>query len=81
VSPPPLNPSSTAGPAEVAAWRIDFAEWLRRLTARLRKIALALAAGETTTAAARLFDVSPARIADSAMAKRKLAGVSKRTQA
>ncbi len=51
-----------ATPADVAAWRIDFAEWLRRLTARLRKIALALAAGETTTAAARLFDVSPARI-------------------
>ena len=51
-----------ATPADVAAWRIDFAEWLRRLTARLRKIALALAAGETTTAAARLFNVSPARI-------------------
>jgi hypothetical protein len=51
-----------ATPADVAAWRIDFAEWLRRLTARLRKIALALAAGETTTAAAEMFGVSPARI-------------------
>ena len=51
-----------ATPADVAAWRIDFAEWLRRLTARLRKIALALAAGETTSAAARMFGVSPARI-------------------
>ena len=51
-----------ATPADVAAWRIDFAEWLRRLTARLRKIALALAAGETTTAAAAMFGVSPARI-------------------
>ena len=49
-------------PAEIAACRIDFAEWLRRLTARLRKIALALAAGETTNAAARMFGVSPARI-------------------
>jgi len=51
-----------ATPADVAAWRIDFAEWLRRLTIRLRRIALALAAGETTTAAARMFGVSPARI-------------------
>ncbi len=51
-----------ATPANVAACRIDFAEWLRRLTARLRKIALALAAGETTSAAARMFGVSPARI-------------------
>ena len=49
-----------ASPADVAAWRINFAEWLRRLTARLRKIALALAAGETTSAAARMFGVSPA---------------------
>ncbi len=51
-----------ATPANVAACRIDFAEWLRRLTARLRRIALALAAGETTSAAARMFGVSPARI-------------------
>ncbi len=51
-----------ATPADVAACRIDFAEWLRRLTARLRKIALALAAGETTSAAARMFSVTPARI-------------------
>ena len=51
-----------ATPADVAACRIDFADWLRRLTARLRKIALALAAGETTSAAAKLFGVSPARI-------------------
>jgi hypothetical protein len=51
-----------ATPADVAACRIDFADWLRRLTARLRKIALALAAGETTSAAAEMFGVSPARI-------------------
>ncbi len=51
-----------ATPADVAACRIDFAEWLRQLTARLRKIALALAAGETTSAAAEMFGVSPARI-------------------
>jgi hypothetical protein len=51
-----------ATPAEVAACRIDFAEWLRRLTARLRKIALALASGETTKGVAKMFDLSPARI-------------------
>jgi hypothetical protein len=51
-----------ATPAEVAACRIDFAEWLRRLTARLRKIALALASGETTKDAAERFGLSPARI-------------------
>jgi hypothetical protein len=51
-----------ATPAEVAACRIDFAEWLRRLTARLRKIALALASGETTKGVAEQFGLSPARI-------------------
>jgi hypothetical protein len=51
-----------ARPADVAACRIDFAEWLRRLTARRRRIALALAAGETTSAAAKMFGVTPARI-------------------
>jgi hypothetical protein len=51
-----------ATPAEVAACRIDFAEWLRRLTARLRRIALALASGETTKGAAEKFGLSPARI-------------------
>jgi DNA-binding NarL/FixJ family response regulator len=51
-----------ATPADVAACRIDFAEWLRRLTARLRKIALALASGETTKGVAEQFGLSPARI-------------------
>jgi hypothetical protein len=51
-----------ATPADVAACRIDFAEWLRRLTARLRRIALVLAGGETTKGAAEQFRLSPARI-------------------
>jgi hypothetical protein len=51
-----------ATPADVAACRIDFAEWLRRMTARLRRIALALASGETTKGAAEQFGLSPARI-------------------
>jgi hypothetical protein len=51
-----------ATPAEIAACRIDFAEWIRRLPCRQRRIAMTLATGVTTTAAARKFAVSPARI-------------------
>ena len=70
-----------ATPADVAACRIDFAEWLRRLTARLRKIALALAAGETTSAAARMFGVSPAQdFPDSGFAETELGSIPKRSR-
>jgi hypothetical protein len=51
-----------AGPAEIAITRIDFAAWLRLLPRRSRKIALTLAAGESTGAAAKKFDVTPARV-------------------
>jgi hypothetical protein len=51
-----------AGPAETAACRIDFASWLLRLPVRLRKIALTLAGGETTSEAAKKFKVTAARI-------------------
>ncbi len=51
-----------AGPAETAICRIDFASWLRRLTGRQRKIALTLAGGETTTAAAKKFKVTQGAI-------------------
>jgi DNA-directed RNA polymerase specialized sigma24 family protein len=51
-----------AGPAEIATIRIDFEEWLSMLPRRQRKIALVLASGETTSAAAKLFDVTAARI-------------------
>jgi hypothetical protein len=51
-----------AGPAEVAATRIDFSAWLRILPGRLRRIAEILAIGETTTAVARRFRVSLSRI-------------------
>jgi hypothetical protein len=51
-----------AGPAEVAATRIDFTTWLQVLPYRLRKIATFLANGETTTAAAKRFRVSQGRI-------------------
>ena len=50
------------GPAKIAACPIDFEAWLRSLPRRLRKIALTLAAGETTSAAAKRFGVTAARI-------------------
>ena len=49
-------------PADVAAFRIDFPEWLRSLSRRNRQIALKLATGETTDAVAKLFQLSAARI-------------------
>jgi hypothetical protein len=51
-----------AGPAEIAACRIDFASWLRLLPVRPRKIALTLAKGETTSETAKKFGVTPARV-------------------
>ena len=46
----------------LAAFRIDFPAWLKRLSARNRKIALALAKGFTTLWVARKFRLSAARI-------------------
>ncbi|MEX1224392.1 MAG: hypothetical protein WEA31_07580 [Pirellulales bacterium] len=51
-----------ASPADIAAVRIDFAAWLRSLPDRLRRIALFLASGETTSAAAKQFGLTPGRI-------------------
>jgi hypothetical protein len=51
-----------ASPAEVAAIRIDFGDWLRRLPARVRDIAAMLAGGESTSDAARRFGISAARV-------------------
>ena len=51
-----------SGPAEIAAARIDFAAWLGTLGRRECRIAKTLATGETTSAAARKFGVSPSRI-------------------
>jgi hypothetical protein len=51
-----------AGPAEIAASRIDFAAWLGALSHRNRRIATTLATGETTLETAKRFDVSSGRI-------------------
>ena len=49
-------------PAELAASRIDYALFLSTLPLRQRRIAETLAAGETTTRAAKRFRLSAARI-------------------
>ena len=49
-------------PAELAASRIDFAAWLRRLPLKRRRIAKTLALGETTQRTAQRFRLSPGRI-------------------
>jgi hypothetical protein len=52
----------TAGPADIAATRLDFAAWLKSLKPRMRRIAKALAVGETTGAVAGKFRLSPGRV-------------------
>ena len=49
-------------PADVAACRVDFREWLATLPLRNRKIAEALAVGSTTTEVAERFRVSLGRV-------------------
>jgi hypothetical protein len=49
-------------PADIAAFRIDFAAWLKSLPRRQRGISRLLAAGETASVTARRFHVSDGRI-------------------
>jgi len=51
-----------AGPAEVAAARLDLAAWYRTLSKRNRQIASALSMGETTADVARRYALSPGRV-------------------
>jgi DNA-directed RNA polymerase specialized sigma24 family protein len=52
-----------AGPAEIASTRIDVHEWLKSLPKRDRRLAERLATGETTSGAARIFAITPGRVA------------------
>lgn len=52
-----------SGPDEIAATRIDFNDWLAALPLRNRHIAEKLAVGESTSGVARLFGISPGRVA------------------
>jgi hypothetical protein len=51
-----------AGPAETAAARIDLEAWFRALPRRKRRIARALAQGESTSETARRFGLTAGRI-------------------
>jgi hypothetical protein len=51
-----------AGPAEIAAARIDVAAWLHSLSPRNRRIAKILAMGETTTDLAQRLSLSRPRV-------------------
>jgi len=51
-----------AGPAEIAAARIDVAAWLGSLSKRQRRIAKALALGASTSEVARQYRLSAGRV-------------------
>lgn len=50
------------GPADTAASRIDFADWLASLSRRMRCIAENLSVGETTNTVARRFRLTAGRV-------------------
>jgi hypothetical protein len=51
-----------ATPAELAACKMDFCAWLKRLSLMKRRVSLRLAVGDTTSEAAVQFRVSQSRI-------------------
>ncbi len=58
-----VQDTRTAPVPEIVCFRLDFADWLRRLPVRNRRIAESLALGNSTSETAEKFDVSPGRIA------------------
>ena len=57
-----LCDSRRATPAELAALRVDFAEWLDTLSPRNRQLAQTLARGELTSSVARMFRLTAGRV-------------------
>jgi len=51
-----------AGPGEIAAARIDIADWFQKLARQKRKIAKTLARGESTTTAAHMYGLTAGRV-------------------
>ena len=49
-------------PAELAALRVDFGDWLKTLSPRNRQVAQALATGEHTSEVAHLFQLTAGRV-------------------
>jgi hypothetical protein len=52
----------SAGPGEIATFRIDFADWLKRLTRSKRQVALRFVAGDTPSEVAEHFRLTRPRI-------------------
>jgi hypothetical protein len=57
-----LADSRRATPAEIAALRIDFGDWLKTLSPRDRRLARELARGEATGVVARLLRITAGRV-------------------
>jgi hypothetical protein len=57
-----LAEDNRVSPADEACFRIDFRDWLGRLPARKRTVALLLAEGNTTGAVARALGVTPGAV-------------------
>lgn len=57
-----LVEDKNCGPAEIAAVRLDVEAWFAGMTRLKRGIAETLAAGESTSATATRFDVTPGRV-------------------
>jgi len=57
-----LIEDKTSGPAEIAAARLDVETWLARMPRLKRGIAKTLATGESTSATAKRFEVTPGRV-------------------
>ena len=51
-----------ATPAEIAALRIDFIDWLKTLSPRNQRLAMALARGEQTGCVAKMFRITAGRV-------------------
>ncbi len=57
-----VEDTRTAPVPDIVAFRVDFADWLKSLRRRDRRIAEALSVGHTTSHVARKFRVSAGRI-------------------
>jgi hypothetical protein len=57
-----VEDTRTAGVPEIVSFRVDLAEWLRRLSRRDRRLAHCLALGNRTGETARRFGLSHGRI-------------------
>ena len=57
-----LSDSRRATPAELAALRVDFADWLETLSPRNRKLAQTLARSELTSSVASMFRLTAGRV-------------------